>query len=87
MLEMKIEIEVVAEMAVYNPFDFFLDESANQFPFEYGAVLAKDLEPFRVRPASSPKLDALVAELRQQWMPPRSKDSEKRCEPLISWWG
>jgi uncharacterized protein (DUF2126 family)/transglutaminase-like putative cysteine protease len=82
MLEMKIEIEVVAEMAVYNPFDFFLDESANQFPFEYGAVLAKDLEPFRVRPESSPKLDALVGELRQRWMPPRSKDSEKAVRTI-----
>jgi uncharacterized protein (DUF2126 family)/transglutaminase-like putative cysteine protease len=82
MLEMKIEIEVVAEMAVYNPFDFFLDESANQFPFEYGAVLAKDLEPFRVRPESSPKLDALVGELRQRWMPPRSKDSEKTVRTI-----
>ena len=82
MLEMKIEIEVVAEMAVYNPFDFFLDESANQFPFDYGAVLAKDLEPFRVRPASSPKLDALVAELRQQWMPPQSKDSKKSVRTI-----
>jgi uncharacterized protein (DUF2126 family) len=79
---MKIEIEVVAEMAVYNPFDFFLDESANQFPFEYGAVLAKDLEPFRVRPESSPKLDALVGELRQRWMPPRSKDSEKAVRTI-----
>ena len=82
MLEMKIEVEVVAEMAVYNPFDFFLEESATHFPFEYGTVLAKDLEPFRVRPAPSPKLDALAADLRKQWMPPRSKDSEKTVRTI-----
>jgi len=45
-------------------------------------VLAKDLEPFRVRPESSPKLDALVGELRQRWMPPRSKDSEKTVRTI-----
>lgn len=67
MRELKIEIELVAEMAVYNPFDFFLEDSAIHHPFEYGAALAKDLEPFLIRPASGPRFDALVADLKARW--------------------
>jgi uncharacterized protein (DUF2126 family)/transglutaminase-like putative cysteine protease len=82
MREMKIEIEVVAEMAVYNPFDFFLEESASHYPFEYEAGLAKDLEPFLLRPASSPKLDALVAELIAQFRTAKSKGSENAVRTI-----
>ena len=33
--ELKIEVDVVADMTVYNPFDFFVEESAETWPFEY----------------------------------------------------
>jgi len=39
--ELSIEVDVVAEMAVYNPFDFFLEPEAEQFPFDYDAALEK----------------------------------------------
>ncbi len=39
-------IDLVAEMAVYNPFDFFLEPSAERFPFKYDAGLAHDLAPY-----------------------------------------
>jgi transglutaminase-like putative cysteine protease len=35
MKELCVEVELVAEMAVYNPFDFFLDDSAQIYPFAY----------------------------------------------------
>src|SRR5690349_16694998 len=41
-----IEVEIVAEMAVYNPFDFFLEEGATYFPFAYERGLEEDLRPF-----------------------------------------
>jgi uncharacterized protein (DUF2126 family)/transglutaminase-like putative cysteine protease len=44
--ELCVEVELVAEMAVYNPFDFFLEESAAHFPFDYDQALKKDLAPF-----------------------------------------
>src|ERR1044071_3223844 len=46
MKEFSVEVELVAEMAVYNPFDFFLEESAMNFPFAYDEALKKDLTPF-----------------------------------------
>ncbi|MFM8418918.1 MAG: transglutaminase N-terminal domain-containing protein, partial [Verrucomicrobiota bacterium] len=58
--ELLIEVDLVAEMSVYNPFDFFLEESATEHPFTYEPVLRKDLAPFMAWPGAGPKLLALV---------------------------
>ena len=42
----RVAVDLVAEMTVINPFDFFIEEDATEFPFEYEPELAKDLKPF-----------------------------------------
>jgi len=44
--EFKITVSLVAELSVYNPFDFFVDESAEHFPFAYSDWQARELRPF-----------------------------------------
>jgi uncharacterized protein (DUF2126 family)/transglutaminase-like putative cysteine protease len=44
--ELSIEVDLVAEMTVVNPFDFFLEPSAETFPFTYDPLLAEELKPF-----------------------------------------
>ena len=44
--EFKVTVDLVAEMAVYNPFDFFLEPEAENFPFAYAGGLAHDLAPY-----------------------------------------
>ena len=44
--EFKVTVDLVAEMSVYNPFDFFLEPAAENFPFEYPAELKHDLAPY-----------------------------------------
>ena len=47
--EFKVEVDLVAEMAVYNPFDFFLEPAAERFPFDYDPALANELESFQAK--------------------------------------
>lgn len=56
MTKLVVEVSLVAELAVYNPFDFFLEEDAEEFPFVYDAESAKELAPFLEKSELTPKL-------------------------------
>ncbi len=43
---LEIEVGLVAEMTVINPFDFFIEPHAEHFPFAYPEPLAGELAPF-----------------------------------------
>jgi uncharacterized protein (DUF2126 family)/transglutaminase-like putative cysteine protease len=64
--ELDIEVDLVAEMTVINPFDFFLEPSAETYPFEYDTILARELAPYLEAAPPGPKLLQLVAELRKK---------------------
>ena len=44
--ELSVEVEVIADMVVINPFDFFVEEYAEKFPFTYSHTLQKELIPY-----------------------------------------
>ncbi|MFI5247846.1 MAG: transglutaminase N-terminal domain-containing protein, partial [Nitrospirales bacterium] len=44
--ELEVVVDVVADMTVINPFDFFVEPSAERFPFTYAPQLTKELVPF-----------------------------------------
>lgn len=44
--ELSVEVEVIAKMQVINPFDFFVEDYADMFPFQYDASLKKELGPY-----------------------------------------
>ena len=51
-----IEVGLVAEVAVINPFDFFLEDYAGQFPFQYAESQCKELAPYREVQPVEPRL-------------------------------
>jgi uncharacterized protein (DUF2126 family) len=63
MQKLCVEVELVAEMAVYNPFDFFIESYAEKYPFAYDAGLRKELAAFLELPAPTPHLLNFVDEL------------------------
>jgi uncharacterized protein (DUF2126 family)/transglutaminase-like putative cysteine protease len=59
--ELLVEVDLVAEMSVINPFSFFLEPSAETFPFVYEPSLRKDLAPFLESLPAGPLLREYLA--------------------------
>jgi uncharacterized protein (DUF2126 family)/transglutaminase-like putative cysteine protease len=63
--EFSVEIDLVADMTVINPFDWFVESDAETYPFAYEPVLARELIPYLETEPAGPRLRALVGELRR----------------------
>ena len=61
--EFSVEVDLVAEMAIFNPFDFFLEPYAEQIPFTYESALARELRPYLEAEVPGPKLTAFLAQV------------------------
>ena len=61
--EFRIEVDLVADMTVYNPFDFFIEDSAEYWPFEYPRDLADDLVIYRTPEETGPFLAQFLSTL------------------------
>ena len=58
--ELLIDIELVADLSVINPFDFFYEENVTQFPFEYNQRQLKELAPYLEKTENGPLLKAFL---------------------------
>ena len=54
--QLQVDVELVADVSVLNPFDFFLEPSAETFPFTYDPGLAKELAPYLEQLPAGPRL-------------------------------
>src|SRR5271156_6665123 len=61
-----VEVNLVAELSPFNPFDFFLEPGVEDYPFEYAPGLAKDLEPYRSVDPAGPLLQAFLQNLSDE---------------------
>jgi uncharacterized protein (DUF2126 family)/transglutaminase-like putative cysteine protease len=66
-MEFSVEVDLVAEMGVFNPFDFFLEPYAEQSPFSYDAAMARELRPYLETQPAGTRISEFLARV------PRSK--------------
>ncbi len=59
----EVTVDLVADMAVTNPFDFFLEPEAETYPFAYDPSLAEEIAPFRKVETPGPLLAAWLAKV------------------------
>src|SRR4051812_19657090 len=64
--ELEITVDLVAEMTVINPFDFFVEASAESYPFTYSPENARELTPYLERDPSTALLDQLIQRIRNE---------------------
>jgi uncharacterized protein (DUF2126 family)/transglutaminase-like putative cysteine protease len=71
--ELRVEVDLVVEMTVINPFDFFLEEEAERFPFAYPPALKRDLLPYLQGAPFGPKFAAFVENAKSTIVTPGRK--------------
>ncbi len=64
--ELRVEVDLVAEMSVLNPFDFFLAPYAEEFPFEYDSEERSELAPYLLKAPATPLLERYVASVSRE---------------------
>src|SRR6478736_105784 len=63
--ELCVEVDLVAEMAVFNPFDFFLEPQAEKFPFAYDPASDHELAPFKRKCWLTPQFTKYLTAIRR----------------------
>ena len=61
--EFKIEVDLLTEIRIFNPFDFFIEEHAENFPFAYESGLREELEPYLEIKEKGPLLQTSIKEI------------------------
>ena len=74
-----VTVDLVADMATINPFDFFMEPDAEHWPFSYDPLLEQELAPFRRLMPVGPRLQELLDQV------PRGEQAHRghagRAEP------
>ena len=77
--QLSIVVDLIADMTVINPFDFFVEEDAEHYPFAYEAGLARDLGPYLVTADPGPQLTEWLAAVPR----PEAGDEVRTIDFLI----
>ncbi len=82
---LEVVVDLVADLTVVNPFDFFVEETAERYPFVYEPLLHADLEPyFREVEGVGPRFEEWLAEWRRKLPAGVATDGIAIVEFLVS---
>jgi len=59
--DLRIEVDLLADLTVINPFDFFVEPDAEDYPVKYNADTKRELQPYLSSMDKDPQLDAWLA--------------------------
>lgn len=62
--ELVVTVDLIADLVPINPFDFFIEEYAQEYPFQYETALARELVPYLETLPAGPRLQAIVDGVR-----------------------
>ncbi len=68
--ELRVEVDLVADLVSINPFDFFLEPNAEEFPFTYDEALAHELLPYLEKTATGARFEQLMGRIRDDVLRP-----------------
>ncbi len=60
--KLTVEVEIIADMTTINPFDFFVEDYAKNYPFNYDTLTTKELRPYLEQTENGPLLSQWVNE-------------------------
>ena len=66
MRTLTVTVDLVAEMTIINPFDFFVEAYAEQYPFRYDSLLARELVPYCEIGERGARLAAFLADVSRR---------------------
>ena len=78
----EVKIDIIADLEAYNPFDFFLEPKAEQFPFTYEESLKQELKPYLETEPLSPE----TCLSRSAMTPARSSTTSAGSMPTVGFW-
>jgi uncharacterized protein (DUF2126 family)/transglutaminase-like putative cysteine protease len=67
--EFTVAVDLLADMSVINPFDFFVEPLATEYPFAYAGEFSEELAPYLNKEPAGPRLAAYLAAI------PRAKEN------------
>jgi len=77
--QLSITVDLIADMTVINPFDFFVEEDAEHYPFTYEPGLERDLGPYLVTEEPGPHLAEWLAAVPR----PKASDEMRTIDFLV----
>jgi len=64
--DFSVTVDLLADLEVINPFDFFIEPYADKWPFTFAADLREDLAAYVVPEPAGPRLNELIASIPRE---------------------